>query len=125
MSTLKADLKDMYRAGKVTFPEFAGELASTVEQLGDASDAWQAQAFAAGSPTSLTRAVAINDDAYRLLRRAVLSWHAAATAIVAVADDYVATDERAAAAADSIGGDLAERRLELPPVPPARSGGQG
>ena len=111
--TIRAQLKVLYRTGKVTFPERAVTLAATLEAIADVRAAWSAPTVRAGSPAALTQAMEINASVYHLLRRAVLSWQDAAHAMVSIADDFVATDDAAASAAQEVGFVLDDQ-----PMPP-------
>lgn len=120
---LKAQLEHIYRAGFDTFPEYAGQLAATANVLATSTAAWEGQSWSAGDPRSLTLAVKVNQEAHELLWRAIATWNDAATALVAIADDYVSTDDGVAGWADQLRTrlkqDPADAPTHQPHVPPA------
>ncbi|MBC9732208.1 hypothetical protein [Nocardioides marmotae] len=120
--SIKAQLKDLYRAGKVQFPQRANEIAAITKVIGDAHAAWHEPTIRAGEPAALVKAMEVNAEVYDLLRRAVLTWHDAAHALVYIADELVASDEAAREAAATLKNQLGSK--DMPPlhVPPRRDG---
>jgi len=115
---IKAEVEALYRAGKELIPEKAQIVADTAGTLSDSLGAWQGQAFGAGNPHSLTVAMAMNEELYTLMRRAVQLLNDMSIALVAVADRFIHTDDQAAAAAQQLQA-LVQEPLTTVEVPPA------
>lgn len=114
----KVQLEKLYTAGNVSFPDHARSLAETVRQLETSGSAWEKEEWGAGSPTSLTRAIAINVETHARLRRAVGTWNDASIALVAIAELFQSTDAGAADAFLKLDKDITERPEPLPEIPP-------
>ena len=117
--TVKAQLSLLYRAGKQTFPDRAESLSEALATIGEIHSDWYAPTVRAGSPEALVKARAINATVYSRLRRAVLSWQDVSYAVVAIADDFAASDAEAARVADDASftlDNVSMPRLAAPPT---------
>lgn len=118
MNDIRAQLDQMYTAGKVHFPKRAVELTGVLGQIGESGNAWRAQSWSAGDPPSLRNAIAMNDEVYGLVRRAVMRWYEAANLVVGIANDFATQDDEAEEVFAGLTGDLYREPLHVPADPP-------
>ncbi|WP_379139370.1 hypothetical protein [Nocardioides luteus] len=122
---IRADIEAMYRAGKIEFPAYAGRLSEVATTVAAQTPVWASEAAKAQSPPALTKAIELNDRITQLLTYAVQTWNDAAETVVAITDDFVATDEQAAVEAASLQRECPELARPFEPVAIPRSKGVG
>lgn len=123
---VRADIEAMYRAGKVEFPAYAEKLSEVASTVVEQTPVWSREAAKAQSPAALVKAVELNDKVSKLLVYAVQTWNDAAETVVAITDDFVETDERAAAEAAALQRQYPEiagpfEPVEVPQMPEGRA----
>ncbi|MCR1781725.1 hypothetical protein KVF89_04185 [Nocardioides carbamazepini] len=112
--SVKMQFEVLYRAGTKSFPDQAADLAAALDGIGAVHQQWYEPTVRAGSPPALAQALEINRTVYGLLRRAVLSFQDAASAVVLITKDFQARDAEARDAMHALG--IKESDIQAPPM---------
>ncbi|MDQ6524231.1 hypothetical protein RB608_11495 [Nocardioides sp. LHD-245] len=112
--SVKLQFEVLYRAGTKNFPDQAADLAAALEGISGVHQQWYEPTIRAGSPAALAQALEINRTVYGLLRRAVLSFQDAASAVVLITKDFQASDAEAREAMHALG--IKASDIQTPPM---------
>ncbi len=115
--SLEADLRALYTAGRVDFPNHSSLVSDQCAALRSVIDTVNRSAAQEGDSMVLQHALSVLDEVHDALRQSIITLNDCAVGLVNIADDYVATDAEARAAYDRIRGDLASSSTPLPTVP--------
>lgn len=115
--SLEADLRALYTAGRVDFPNQSTLVSEQCTALRSVIDTVNRAAAQEGDSMVLQHALSVLDEVHDALRQSVNTLNDCAVGLVNIADDYVATDAEAKATYDRIKGDLAAGSAPLPTVP--------
>lgn len=85
----------MYQAGKELIPDKADALAALAKKASQHIQEFNVQTSLAGDPPMMTNLLKVGGDIYDALCVGVKSLNAAATAVIATADDFVKHDDDA------------------------------
>lgn len=121
MSTgdLETPIERMYRAGKEYIPDQAQRLAIMDGHLRSGMSAVNTFSAQLGDPAVMTQMLGVCDMVHAALRRGVISLNDCALAMIATADDFVASDTQALTDFSALSEDLVDgppRQASEPPV---------
>jgi hypothetical protein len=117
---IRADLTEMYRAGRVRLPERAESLAGVAEQMSGVIDTVNARAAQMGDSAVLLDVLDMAVDCQAGVARSVETLNNLATGVVAVADDFVGRDEFARDVFNGLTPDLRTGEVPQTEVPDER-----
>lgn len=89
-------IERMYRAGKLAIPDVAGKVSGAVQSLQSAAQNVNVQTALAGDPKGMRNTLELCEELHAALRSLTASLNNCAEAVIAAADDFARTDERAA-----------------------------
>ncbi|ADD41667.1 hypothetical protein [Stackebrandtia nassauensis] len=99
-------IERMYRAGKELIPGVATKVSGAAQSLQLACPAIDVQTALAGDPKGMRSILELCEELHDALGRLTVSLNNCASAVVTAADDFVATDERAARDVRSVDAEL-------------------
>lgn len=94
---MQTPIERMYHAAKVDIPAEAAHLMRIANHLQSCISIMDAQSARAGEPAVLTSMLHVGGDMHSVLSRAVTTMDNCSVALLITADDFVKTDDRAAA----------------------------
>jgi hypothetical protein len=117
--SIKSPIEAMYVAGKQDIPAEAELVSGIANRLYDHLQSLDVQAARAGDPAIMRSMLSIGGQVYDVMRGTVVSLDHCASSIIKTADDFVATDEDAAADYQHLGTGLKTLDVPTHQVPPA------
>lgn len=114
---IEADLTEMYKAGRVELPKRAEALAATGTSMSSCIDQANAAAAQLGDHPVCIDLLSLMVECQVGVSRSVETLNNIATAVVAVADDFVARDEYAATVFNGLNPELTEGGVPVTPTP--------
>lgn len=114
---IRADIETMYRSGKIVLPERAADLAAVAERMTGVIETVNARSAQMGDHRVLIDVLDMAVDCQAGVARAVKSLNNLGTAVVAVADSFVARDEFVASVFNSLSGELRTGQVPQTTVP--------
>lgn len=110
---MQSPIELMYQAAKVDIPAEAAHVARIANRLQEALSTLNVESAHAGDPALLTSMLHVGGDMLAVLGKAVTTMDNCAVAVKLTADDYVATDDQAAADYENMNDRL--KNQQMPP----------
>lgn len=118
----ETDIERMYRAGRLDMPAAAERLRGVVDHLRGHIGSFDVQSALAGDPQIMRTMLQVAADVHGVLVKSVDTTYDAALAVIATADDFVATDEQARADYATMDDRVREAPAPVPPPSPQGTG---
>lgn len=122
-------LEALYRAGRVEFPDKAGDISAAANRLAAATDRLNGLSAQVGDCAALVHALSVCYDVHTALGRAVTTLNDSAVGLVHIADDFAETDAQAQQAFGQINRALRDGprpwQAEVPSMPDPTPPGDG
>lgn len=116
---MQTPIQDMYTAAKQTIPAHGERVGGIASTLAGTINALNTQTAYAGDPAALVSMLHVAAEIDGVLRKAVTSLDNISAALIATANDYVATDGNAREDFDAMNQDLVDLTPPPSPRPPS------